>query len=68
MAGVLGAAAAKHVEVEFSRGRESARGLSSAVNTALGKRRSKSAAVKGDALVCDSETIFKKSVHTKQYY
>lgn len=57
MRGVLGEAAVKHVAVEFSRDRESARGLSSVVNPVPVKRGSRSAAVKGDALVSDPETV-----------
>lgn len=60
MHGVLGAAAVKHVEVEFSRDRESARGLSSEGNPALVKRGSRSAAMKGDVLVSEPETVKKK--------
>lgn len=65
MHGVLGAAAAKHVEVEFSRDREPATGLSPEGNPAPVKRRSRSAAMKGDALVSEPETVTKKSVHAK---
>lgn len=63
MHGVLGAAAAKHVEVEFSRDRESARDLSTVVSPAPVKRQSRSAAMKGDALVSDSETVKKKCTY-----
>lgn len=59
--GVLGAAAVKHAEVEFSRDRESAKGLSSVANPAPAKRGSRSAAMKGDALVSDPETREKKA-------
>lgn len=62
MHGVLGAAAVKHVEVEFSRDRESAKGHSSVVKPALEKRGSRSAAMKRDALVSDPETVKKKKV------
>lgn len=68
MHGVLGAAAVKHAEVEFSRDRESVKGLSSVGNPAPAKRGSRSAAMKGDALVSDPETVKEKRVHTKQYY
>lgn len=60
MHGVLGAAAVKHVEVEFSRDRESVKGHSSVVKPALEKRGSRSAAMKRDALVSDPETVKKK--------
>lgn len=59
MHGVIGAAAAKHVEVGFSRDREFATGLSSVVNPALVKRENTSGAMKGDALVSDPETVEK---------
>lgn len=60
MHGLLGAAAVKHVEVESSRGRESARGLSSEGNPAPVKRGSRSAAMRGDVLVSEPETVKNK--------
>lgn len=59
MHGVLGAAAAKHVEVGFSSDSGSAMGLSSVVSPALVKRGSTSGAMKGDALVSDPEAVEK---------
>lgn len=60
MHGVLGAAAAKHVEVGFSSDSGSAKGLSSAVSPALVKRGSTSGAMKGDALVSDPSVLTKQ--------
>lgn len=66
MPGVLGAAAVKHAEVEFSSGRESAKGLSLVANPAPVKRGSISAAAKEDALVSKPPSCGGKSVQTKQ--
>lgn len=62
--GVLGAAAAKHVEVGCSSGSGSAKGLSSVGSPALEKRGSTSGAMKGDALVSDPEAVEKCSYAT----
>lgn len=67
MHGVLGAAAAKHVEAGFSSGRESARGLSSGGSPALVKRASTSAAMKGDALVSHAEAVEKCTYQTASF-
>lgn len=64
MHGLLGAAAVKLVEVEFSRDTESVKGLSSVVNPVPVKRGSRSAAMKGDALVSDRETVKKSTYKT----
>lgn len=51
MHGALGAHAARLVVEVFSRGRESVKGLSLVESLALGKRESRDAAMRKDALV-----------------
>lgn len=64
MHGVLGAAAAKHVEAGFSSDRECAKGLSSVGSPALVKGGSTSGAMRGDALVSDPEAVEKCTYKT----